>query len=260
MPEADAQVSTYAEFALGAVPQVEAFWSVEAGAKPYRVLPDGCIDFIFDLDRARARVVGTMTSDIVVQLPAGARLFGVRFAPGAVVPFIAARANELTDTEVQLTDLTRAAHEHLIERVVAARDHAQRAREVARFVHDSRSRLQPADLRVRAAIGLLRERHCRCSIEAVAEQLGLSSRQLERLFHEHVGVSPKFTARVVRMQAALRLLEAGPRYRGAPALAAGYADEPHLVREFRALTSLSPRQLVHERRVGFVQCSEPERV
>ena len=260
MFEASPQAPNYAEFRLPGLPQVEAFWSVEATARPYRVLPDTCIDFIFDLDRAQARLVGTMTSDIVVTLPAGARLFGVRFAPGGVVPFIAARASELTDADAPLTDVTRAAREHLIERVVEARDHAQRARIVANFIREPGARVQPADLRVRAAMALLRERAGRVAIDDVAEHLGVSPRQLERVFREHVGVSPKFAARVIRMQTALGLLEAAPRYRGSHALAAGYADEPHLVREFRALTSLSPRQLVQERRVGFVQSSLPDAV
>jgi AraC-like DNA-binding protein len=36
----------------------------------------------------------------------------------------------------------------------------------------------------------------------------------------------------------------------------GYADEPHLVREFRSLTGLTPAALLAERRVGFVQVAD----
>jgi AraC-like DNA-binding protein len=243
----------YAEFALPALPQVEAFWAMRAHAAPHRVLPDGCIDFLFDLERAQATVVGTMTTSHVISLAADARFFGVRFAPGAALPFIHARAFELTDAQAPMNEVTSAHGFRLMERVVEAASHLERARIVAAFLNTARARIQPEDLRVRRAVRMLRERSGCVNIATLAQQLTLSPRQLERRFQQQVGASPKFIARTLRMQAALRLLERAPNYRGAYALAAGFADEPHLAREFRALTGLSPRQLVRERGVAIVQ-------
>jgi transcriptional regulator GlxA family with amidase domain len=97
----------------------------------------------------------------------------------------------------------------------------------------------------------LQESHGRRAIRAVADELGISERHLERLFLERVGTRPKLFARVLRVQRAIALLES--RREPAATLVAGFADEPHLVREFRALTGLTPRKLLRERHVGFVQ-------
>jgi AraC-like DNA-binding protein len=249
----------YAELVVPRVrSHVEAFWSLDAqGGGPRRILPDGCIDFIFNLDTGYGSVIGTMRSSQVIAVPAGARRFGVRFAPGAAAAFIDARADELTDREGELHALTRAASFCLAEQVAQATDSAERARIVADFLQDRRSRLRPIDLRVRRAVAQLRAGAGRVAIAKLAQQVGVSERQLERLFREQQGSGPKRFARVVRMQAAVAQLECETSYRAARALQAGFADEPHLVREFRALTGVTALQLFRERRVGIVQASTP---
>jgi hypothetical protein len=160
---------------------VEAFWSLDAQrGGPRRILPDGCIDFIFNLDTGYGTVVGTMRSSQLVTLPAGARRFGVRFAPGAAAAFIATRADELTDAAGELDALTKASAFGLAERVAAAANAPQRARLVADFLQDRRSRLRATDLRVQRAAALLRANSGGVAISALAQQVGVGERQLER--------------------------------------------------------------------------------
>jgi AraC-like DNA-binding protein len=243
----------YAELVLPCVRStVEAFWSLQLeNSGPRRILPDGCIDFIFDLSTGSGSVVGTMKSSQVITLPAGANLFGVRFAPGAAAAFLDAHAHELCDGEAELSALTRASAFGLAQRVAEAADSLERARVVAEFLQDRRYRLRPGDFRVRRAVALLRASAGSVAISALATQVGVGERQLERLFREQVGAGPKLLARVLRVQAAIAHLEA----RTGAALDAGFSDEPHRVREFRALTGLTPRALLLERRVGIVQAS-----
>jgi hypothetical protein len=68
--------------ALSAV--VDAFWVHEGRGSSIRILPDGCMDFWFDLDSAEARVIGAMTEAALVHVPARARRFGVRFGCGSI--------------------------------------------------------------------------------------------------------------------------------------------------------------------------------
>src|SRR6185312_13655953 len=82
-------------------PYVEAFWTIDApmGAPPHRVLPDGCMDLLFDA--SGARVVGAMTRAVVVPpLDRGALLFGVRFHPGEAAPLLGLAAREVRDGAV----------------------------------------------------------------------------------------------------------------------------------------------------------------
>jgi transcriptional regulator GlxA family with amidase domain len=71
-------------------------------------------------------------------------------------------------------------------------------------------------------------------IDDLAAGVGTSVRTLERAFDETVGVSPKTLARIVRFRRALVLLDAPRRASfAAIALDCGYADQSHLVRDFR---------------------------
>lgn len=235
---------------------VDAFWAFESRGRPHRVLPDGCIDFIFNLDSGRSVVQGPMTRAELVAMPAGSRAFGVRFLPGAASAFIDARAHELEDRAVDLDDLTKAGSWHLGERIAEARDHAARCQLVTDFLLEPRARRRAADVRLRHAVRAIRHSHGALPIAVLARNLGVSERTLERLFREQVGVRPKVYARIARMEWTTEIAQGHPASQAALATLAGYADEPHLLREFRSLAGITPGALLAERRVGFVQVSE----
>jgi AraC-like DNA-binding protein len=71
--------------------------------------------------------------------------------------------------------------------------------------------------------------------------LGVSARQLERICLAETGLTPRELRRIQRFQRSLRLIETHP---GAPfaacAQAAGFADESHLCRDFRAIAGVTP--------------------
>jgi AraC-like DNA-binding protein len=113
-----------------------------------------------------------------------------------------------------------------------------------------------ADLRPRHAVRAIRHSHGALPIALVARDLGLSERTLERLFREQVGVRPKVYARIARMEWAREIAGSHRASQAALATLAGYADEPHLLRDFRALTGLTPGALLAETRVGFVQVED----
>lgn len=81
----------------------------------------------------------------------------------------------------------------------------------------------------------------RLRIEPAARDAGLSPRRLNELFQREVGVSAKRFAGIVRFR---RTLDAIAASRGEDlaglALRAGYADQAHLHRDFRAFAGLTP--------------------
>lgn len=81
----------------------------------------------------------------------------------------------------------------------------------------------------------------------VADSLQISDRHLRRLLLEHTGLSPKALQRIVRFQKFVRAGDAGALLADAAAHA-GYADQPHLTREARALAGITPARLIAERR------------
>jgi AraC-like DNA-binding protein len=85
----------------------------------------------------------------------------------------------------------------------------------------------------------------------------VGERQLERVFREQVGVTPKGYARLARFQASLALARGGARW-AEVAARAGFADQSHLVREYRALSGASPSLLASEWRMSGLSKTGPE--
>jgi transcriptional regulator GlxA family with amidase domain len=85
------------------------------------------------------------------------------------------------------------------------------------------------------------------TIDRLADQLSWSARRLHRRFVDACGDGPKMLQRILRLQRAIRLARAGAHpTMGLAGLAreAGFADQAHMNRDFRALTGITPRVLL----------------
>jgi len=80
------------------------------------------------------------------------------------------------------------------------------------------------------------------SVAAIADALGCTPRSVHRRCQAAFGYGPAVLRRVLRFRRAAALLRAGVSP-AEVAAAAGYADQPHLSRETRALAGASPGQL-----------------
>jgi diguanylate cyclase (GGDEF)-like protein len=225
---------------------VACYWSHRSTGRA-RVLPDACIDLLFRRPLAapadapwHAELIGTMTRAIL-SAPLHEEYLGVRFHPGEAPRILGLAAHEITDAKLPLADLWT--HRDPLTRNLAR----------ARTLRDLLSTLDTAllarplaapDHRVRRVLATLRTTEAR--IDELARRESLGERQLLRLFDHHVGASPKTIARVFRLERALALTTPTPRWSDIAA-ATGYADQPHLIREFQSLTGLTPTQLLHER-------------
>jgi AraC-like DNA-binding protein len=204
----------------------------EGGA--VRVLPDACSDLIWRAGQG-AFVAGPDTAAWLSGAPAGAVLVGARFLPGAGGPAFGQPLSELRDARVDLRELSPGLDDLL--------DPALSPREALRRVAAGAAQLasyRPPDRAVRRAADLLARPRMR--VETLADELGLSERQLRRRFHASVGYGPKTLARVLRFRRFLRQAGAGADL-ALLAFDAGYADQAHLTRECVRLAGLTPAAL-----------------
>ena len=216
---------------------VEAAWSVslDPGAAPveHLVIPDGCIDIVVAPDRPPF-VAGPATRPLLSRMEPGTAVHGLRFRPGAAPAVLGVAAHELRDDDVALSALWGGGPHGepldpvALQRLVAGRNGAP-------------------DPQVDAAVAHLR-RSPGTDVRALADAVALSDRQLRRRFHDAVGYGPKRLARVLRLQALLAAARRRPQAGGSElAFAAGYADQPHMAREVRALAGVSASTLIAER-------------
>ena len=254
-------------------PWVACYWAIRAdraAGTPNRVMPDGCADLIVGVSgSAEPLVVGTMRAARVVPLSGPVDLFGVRFRPGCALPFLDTPLDGLTDTRVPLEALWGQGSQAVAQALAPAAPEI-RAQRVERLLQSRLGAIlaprSGSDEALAArAIHLMRRTRGGLGVAAVAALLGVGERRLQRAFDRSVGLGPKMLGRVLRFRRALREIERGGFHPGpigwtALALAAGYADQPHFIREFKALAGLTPARYAAERRtVGFIQYEEAGR-
>jgi AraC-like DNA-binding protein len=232
---------------------IDAFWEHAGAARTHRILPDGCMDFLFDLTTGSSRVIGAMSAARVVASADGARVFGVRFRPGVASSWLGETASSFLDESAELSLFHRGHFAALGERLAEARTFEARRAIVTRALSEPGVRSRPFDARVRRAVELIERAGGRGTLRHIASELSVGERQLERVFVENVGHGPKLFARIVRMHHAIGLASRARLRQAELAASAGFSDEPHLLRELKALTGVTLRTLAAERNVGFVQ-------
>jgi AraC-like DNA-binding protein len=86
------------------------------------------------------------------------------------------------------------------------------------------------------------ERGSSLAVREIVRQSGYSHRTFISLFERAVGLTPKVYCRVLRFQRALRRVSAETASWLDVALAAGYSDQSHFNREFRAFVGVTPSE------------------
>ncbi|MEU6347825.1 helix-turn-helix domain-containing protein [Streptomyces sp. NPDC047072] len=217
----------YSERASSLLPGAVVWTNTPSAGGPGRVLPDGCMDLLWN--EGRLLVAGPDTKAYVTQGDPSV-WSGLRFRPGAMPALLGVPAHELRDRRVELTELWPAGEVRRLEgRVTQGSDPVTVLEEIAA------ERADPPDVLLTALVGALRRGR---PVGAVADELGLGARQLHRRSLTAFGYGPKTLARILRMRRALALAGEGVSFAETAALA-GYADQAHLAREVREFTGMA---------------------
>jgi AraC-like DNA-binding protein len=204
--------------------------TVPAAGSVQRVLPDGCMDLIWN-DGALL-VAGPDTRAHLEVSPPGASFVALRFAPGTGPAVVGVRAHELRDQLVPLADIWPSAH---VRRVTAYLDEAPDRATALETVAAGRLRqTYPPDPMIAAIVARLR---ASMTVVDTANAVGLGERQLHRRCLVAFGYGPKTLANILRMNRAVAMSRAGMPF-ATVAAAAGYADQSHLAREVKALAGV----------------------
>lgn len=239
---------------------VECFWTLAGDGPapdgtPERILPDGCVELILNFGarfsqhsdgrrvlQPRHFLVGQMTGPILISPTGKVELLGIRFHPGGTAAFLRMPMNELTDQVAELGSLSSELERELLR--VAEQQPSLKEKTAAiesalltRLLRRQRDlSAMPLAARIVDSAGLI-------SVDRLAADAGISSRQLERRFLREVGVGPKLLGRIVRFQQVFRAVERSDAAWAAVALECGYYDQAHLIRDFNQFAQQTPSVL-----------------
>ena len=203
------------------------------------LLPHPCVNVV--LDRGRLTVSGVGRERFTYVYRGEGRVFGVKFRPGAFLPFLGRPLADITDTVLPAEQLWGPAATALAGRMTCVRGADELVALVEAFLRERRPAPDPqVELVGRIVAALLHDRLI-SRVDDVTERFGISPRTLQRLFQRYVGVSPKWVLRRYRLHEAAAALEREQHRPWAEVAAElGYFDQSHFIRDFTAAVGMTP--------------------
>jgi AraC-like DNA-binding protein len=224
-------------------PFVEHYWAVTWENQPRvtrETAPHPAVHLV--LEPGRSEVHGVYRRRFSRVIEGSGRVLGIKFRPGGFRPFAKESVSRFTGKIVAPSNVFGPA----IERLEAQATACAQAREGFELVDAFLAGCDPiptAELRKVSEImqSVVDDRSI-TRVEMLVERFDLGLRQLQRVFRDYVGASPKCVIQ------RYRLIEAAERLRShddsldfaALAFDLGYADQPHFTRDFKNLVGMTP--------------------
>jgi AraC-like DNA-binding protein len=200
------------------------------------------------VERLGSFAAGIHDRPTIVEHGGRARCVQVNLTPLGARALLGVPLVELRNRTVALEELLGSAARGLAERLYSAEGFEQRFALLDEVLAARAADAPP----VRADVGWAWRRLVASggalAVQDLARELGCSRRHLSGRFGEEIGLPPKSYARLLRFRRAFEaLLRGGEEGLASVAATCGYADQPHLNREFRALAGTTPGALLASR-------------
>lgn len=184
---------------------------------------------------------GTTTISRAMGFRGGVEMMGVRFVEGGAYPFLGVPLAELRNQLSLLDALERPPLLRLHARLYEAPSTPARIQLLEAWLLDRLARGKARSPIIAESLTLLRDSGGRHPIARLAHELGISQRQLERLYQIQVGMSPRQYMQLLCVERARHALRRTPELAmAALACELGFYDQSHFIREFRAVVGQTP--------------------
>ncbi|MCI8516068.1 MAG: helix-turn-helix transcriptional regulator [Hungatella sp.] len=238
---------------------IRCFWG---SGRPYRrawqeaavtlVIPDTCVDIVYEIDHTANTVTGRFCGVNDASFKARdsgepghvLSVFGIRFYAWAAAVFsedsMKGTVNGCFDVRSRFCRLDRLLGQQLFE-TDSLEERSILAEKLLLGQVPPARRHRAVDQAVEQILsqkGVL-------TTDRLARECFISSRQLERLFHEYIGITPKKLCGLVRYQCLWSEVIRTPGFRILDGVSQyGYADQSHLMREFKRYHTMDIQQAV----------------
>ncbi|MCB9279365.1 MAG: AraC family transcriptional regulator [Lewinellaceae bacterium] len=242
---------------------VENYWQItttgeDNGVLEELIVPDGNASLMFIAEtisrfasdnskmdlKGQTLVVGQKSKPVYYHIgqKRALRSWGIRFKGAGLSAFTEVPQADLADEVVEGVNLFGKKVDEVHEQILVAPDDESRVKLLDRFLL---GRLVPESWQLKMMDSLIKRIHACSGQDAVSDlatDFNLHHRQLERMFNQYVGLSPKAYARIVRFNKTIVLYDGlEPQSRLTDlAYAAGFFDQMHFIKEIKGFTRKTP--------------------
>lgn len=225
-----------------------------------RFLPDGNIHVIIDLTDipkyiydndtleekqafSRAWASGIRTGFICIPAGLDAKNMIITFKKGMSYPFFNMPVNELTDIVADAEQVFGSSILEMREMLQETEQVEGKFNIVEKFLLGSAGRNPEENPVIRHTVNRLVSEPNRQLLREISDEMGYSQKHFIQLFKDHVGLTPKTFARIMRFQKAIEEIEStGNISWAALALDCGYYDQSHFINDFRVFSGFTPEE------------------
>jgi AraC-like DNA-binding protein len=231
---------------------VESYWVIESDDRtPHeqKIIPDGYPEIIFHFgdpyrinisgrweQQALSLAAGQIRQHFYLQNTGRVCILGIKLQPYTLAQLFQVDMSSLTDAVLPLQELAIAQLVQLEKEIMQGRDMDERVTIANQFF----SSFELVSNAVADGVAWIFKTKGNGTVENLCEVMRVSERQTERLFQKHIGLSPKFYCRIIRFNAIFNLLTQRDPGWAELAYEAGFADQSHFIRNFKAFTGEEP--------------------
>lgn len=229
---------------------IDCFWSIEGvGSELHveRIFPDGSPGLVLNVGEkcttdnglvtmqpGGTYLVGAMTSYKETYLNEKHYLIGVCFKPGVIAQFY---------NHLPLAEITEQTVE--LGKALAPDTSKMKDLSFAELNAFFLKRLTPPKQDISGIVKFIKKNRGQITVDALAKKHHTTSRQLERSFYKHIGITPKEFINITRFQHAFPDITLNKKHKPLLDIAIehGYYDHAHLTNEIKRYTGLPPSLL-----------------
>jgi len=233
---------------------VECYWTaVENNSSPaiQKIIPDGFPEIIFHFGnpyriklgqrwetQAKSLVAGQITKHFFLENTGASDILGIKLKPAAFARLFKVSMDTLSDQVVELNNSLSGKLYELEQAVRSAENRRGQIEKINRYLREIK--LQVTEPEVDRALDSIFTSYGTVTVAQLCGAAKISERQLQRLFKKYVGLSPKFYSRVIRFNHIFQLAQEKKLSWSEVGLEAGFYDQPHFIKNFKAFTGEDP--------------------
>ncbi len=200
------------------------------------IVMDGCVDLVVDFDSKNIGFAGMSKTDFEFKITSPCNYFGIRFMPGIFYELTGIDTSEVMDAFVPLESV----FSDFDFNKFSALKYDDMKDYVILFI---KAKLENVEMNIFTKLfNIINDNHS-LTVTDIYDMFYLGSRQCQRIFKKHYGLSPKQVLSIVRFQRCLKILTSLTRTPD-DVLELFYYDQSHFIHDFKTNIGLSPFDFV----------------
>lgn len=241
---------------------LECYWIVEdddPAPLKQKIIPDGFTEIIFHFGdpyrinletrwsiQARSLVAGQIKQHFYLENSGASSIMGIKLQPYSLTLLFDLDMHECTDRVLNLRTALNGRMNALDQQLRSCKTESERIELLNQYFTEKLALIKPEQMPIEVAVARIFERKGMITVSELSSELNASERTLEKSFRKYVGLSPKFFARIIRFNYIFQLIKDKSPDWADIVYRAGYYDQSHFIRNFKAFTGEDPSSYLFE--------------